>query len=82
MFTKIINRLACLSHSYRYWLIYIVGGLTLLATALYYQHHLEELPCLVCIQIRLWISLLVLAVAIPVLIFQKTSRQEPAASES
>ncbi|HHJ34357.1 MAG TPA: disulfide bond formation protein B [Gammaproteobacteria bacterium] len=43
-----------------YWLSYIIIGLILLATALYFQHMLEELPCLICIQIRLLISLLII----------------------
>lgn len=43
-----------------YWAGYILGGLLLLGFALFYQHILEELPCVVCIQIRLWISWLVI----------------------
>jgi protein dithiol:quinone oxidoreductase len=59
-----------LSQNLAYWLAYIVGGLSLLAVALFYQYQLEELPCVVCIQIRLWISLLVL-VAIAGLLLRK-----------
>jgi len=44
----------------RYWLSYIIISLLLLSTALYYQFVREELPCVVCIQIRLWLSLLIL----------------------
>ena len=43
-----------------YWLTYILGGLLLLVVALFYQYQLEELPCVVCIQVRLLISLWVI----------------------
>jgi len=49
-----------LSHSHWYWLSYILGGVSLLAIALFYQYMLEELPCVVCIQIRLWFSLMII----------------------
>ena len=60
MFTNTLRLLKNISQSKWYWLFYIVGGLSLLAEALYFQHALEELPCLMCIQVRLLISLLVL----------------------
>jgi len=43
-----------------YWLGLIAVGLLLLGTALYYQFVLEELPCVVCIQIRLWLTLMIM----------------------
>jgi disulfide bond formation protein DsbB len=60
MFIQIIKQLKQFSQSQWYWLMYIVTGLALLATALYFQYSLEELPCVVCIQIRLLISLLII----------------------
>lgn len=42
-----------------------------MAVALFYQYGLEELPCVICIQIRLWVSLLVI-LSIPGLLFRKT----------
>jgi len=57
---KLFQNLKQLSQSYCYWLAYIAAGLLLLGVALYFQHVKEEMPCVVCIQIRLWISLLVL----------------------
>lgn len=56
MFQQLKN----ISQSHWYWLLYIGGGLTMLAIALYFQHVREELPCLLCIQVRLLISLLVI----------------------
>lgn len=55
-----IKRLQSLPQQGIYWLFYILAGITLLSTALYYQFVLEALPCVVCIQIRLWISALIL----------------------
>jgi len=57
---SIIHYVKNLSDSRGYWLMYIAGGLTLLAAALYFQFAREELPCLMCIQVRLLISLLIM----------------------
>ncbi len=61
---SMINNIQNISKSPWYWLSYIIGGIALLAVALFYQHVLEELPCVVCIQIRLWIALLVIVAMI------------------
>ena len=55
-----IQQLRSMSHSHWYWSAYIVAVLILLAAALYYQFVREELPCLMCIQVRLLVSLLVI----------------------
>lgn len=60
MFAKIIQHLHNMAHSRWYWLSLIIIGTSLLTAALIFQHVLEEMPCLVCIHVRLWISLLVL----------------------
>ena len=57
---KILKPLQKLSLSPWYWLGYALGSISLLCVALIYQYVFEELPCVVCIQIRLWISLLVI----------------------
>jgi len=67
---KIIKSLQIIAESRLYWLVHIIGGVALLATALVSQYVFEEYPCVVCIQIRLWISLLVL-VSIGGLILRK-----------
>jgi disulfide bond formation protein DsbB len=64
MFMKIVRRLKSVSQSSRYWLALIIAGVGLLGTALFYQYVLEEMPCVVCIQIRLLISLLVFVAVI------------------
>ncbi|VAW51786.1 hypothetical protein MNBD_GAMMA05-76 [hydrothermal vent metagenome] len=60
MLKKLIKSLTHLPETRCYWLVYCAIGVVLLVTALVFQHILEELPCVVCIQIRLWITLLIL----------------------
>lgn len=55
-----IQQLRNMSHSHWYWSAYIVAVLVLLTAALYFQFVREELPCLMCIQVRLLVSLLVI----------------------
>jgi len=62
MFINIFRQLKELSHSQYYWLAYIALGISLLATALFYHHVLEVMPCVVCIQVRL-LDLLLITVA-------------------
>ena len=59
MFTAIIKQLQNIAQSRWYWLLGVVTGISFLSVALYYQYVLGELPCLICIQIRLWMSLLI-----------------------
>lgn len=55
----IIGKLNKLSRGLWYWLGGAVFGITLLATGQFYQHMLDHQPCVMCIQVRLWLSLLV-----------------------
>lgn len=50
--------LACVAVSRVYWLALIALSLLNLIVALYYQYALDEWPCVLCIQIRLWFSVL------------------------
>jgi len=61
-----------ISRSHWYWLAYIVGGLSSLVIALFYQYFLDELPCVVCIQIRLWFSLMIIFAISGLLLRKKT----------
>ncbi len=64
----ILRSLTNTAHSSWYWIITILAGLALLGAALFYQYILDELPCVMCIQIRMWISLLVVIAIIALLI--------------
>ena len=55
-----INQLKNLALSKSYWLFYIFAGLALLAAALYFQYVLDQRPCVVCIQVRMWIALFII----------------------
>jgi disulfide bond formation protein DsbB len=56
----LVKQLKNIAHSRWYWLVYIGGGISLIAIALYFQYARDELPCVMCIQIRLWFSLLII----------------------
>jgi len=73
---NILSQLKKISDHCWYWPVYIIGGVSLLASALYLQFVNEELPCLMCIQVRLLISLL-LVVAIAGLSFRKNRLLNP-----
>jgi disulfide bond formation protein DsbB len=54
----IIDKLKNISHNRSYWQFYIIVSLVLLLIALYFQYVQEQPPCLMCIQVRLLLSLL------------------------
>jgi disulfide bond formation protein DsbB len=60
MMTEITKKLQIMSQSHWYWLAYIVAGLTFLAIALLFQYPLDNPPCAMCIQVRIWISLFII----------------------
>lgn len=57
---NILDTLKQTSQNPWYWSLLIAGSLFLLATALFFQYGFDEPPCLVCIQVRLLISLLLI----------------------
>jgi disulfide bond formation protein DsbB len=68
----IIRQLYTISLSRWYWLVFIIGSITLMSIALYYQYAREELPCTMCIQVRLWFTLLIIVSVIG--LFLRNSR--------
>lgn len=52
--------LARLSQHRLYWVALLLSGLALEAGALYYQYVLDEWPCVLCIQVRIWVMAFVL----------------------
>lgn len=56
----LLSRLKLITRSPWYWLIYICGGIFLITAALYFQYIKGELPCTLCIQVRLWVTLFIL----------------------
>ena len=56
----VLGRLTIFSKSAWYWLLLVLTGLLFEGVALYYQYVLEELPCVICIQVRIWVMALIL----------------------
>ncbi len=49
------------------WLGFIVLGIALELVALYYQYVLDEWPCVICIQIRMWLALMIVVATVGLL---------------
>ena len=56
----VLGRLTIFSKSAWYWLLLVLTGLLFEGVALYYQYVLEALPCVLCIQVRIWVMALIL----------------------
>ena len=65
-----LNKLVHLAHSRRYWIVQFAFGLSMILGALYYQHELDQQPCVMCIQVRI-LFLLLVVVAYNGLLFRK-----------
>ncbi|MBL7002961.1 MAG: disulfide bond formation protein B [Gammaproteobacteria bacterium] len=63
-----MNKITNIAFDDRYWLLALFSGFALLAVALMFQYGLDEQPCVMCIHVRLWISLLIIVVVIRLLI--------------
>jgi len=55
-----LEKLQNIAHGRGYWLTLAFLGFAFIAVALYYQYVLEQLPCVLCIQVRLWIICMIL----------------------
>jgi disulfide bond formation protein DsbB len=60
----LLQRLKDIQQGHGYWLVYIAGSLLLMAAAMYFQYIREEPPCLMCIQVRILLSLLIIIAVI------------------
>jgi disulfide bond formation protein DsbB len=65
-----LDTLARIGKSGFYWLALVLAGIAAEAVALFYQHVLDEMPCVLCIQVRLWVMALIL-VALTVLLLRR-----------
>ena len=63
----LLKRLEDLQQARGYWLVYIAGSLLLMVAAMYFQYIREEPPCLMCIQVRMLLLLLILIAVIGLL---------------
>ena len=60
MLKDFIKQLTVLAHSQLYWWLSIATGLSFMILALIYQYYLDYPPCVLCIHVRLIISLWVI----------------------
>jgi len=67
----VVNKLAAIGRSPWYWLALLLLGLAMEGMALFYQHVLGYGPCVLCIQVRLWLLGLVL-VALAALVMRRS----------
>ena len=65
-----LDRLANIGNSGFYWLALALIALSFEAVALFYQYVLELMPCVLCIQVRLWVMALII-VALLVLLLRR-----------
>ena len=65
-----LDKINLIGKSALYWLALALIGLSFEAVALYYQYVLDELPCVMCIQVRLWVAALII-VALLVLLLRR-----------
>ena len=65
-----LDKLANIGKSGFYWLALALIGLSFEAVALFYQYVLELMPCVMCIQVRLWVMALIM-VALLVLLLRR-----------
>jgi len=65
-----LDTLASIGKSSLYWLALAVIGLLSEAVGLFYQYGLDEMPCVLCIQVRIWFAALIV-VALLVLLLRR-----------
>jgi disulfide bond formation protein DsbB len=63
-----IKKLLAFGHSQAYWAALLLLGLTLEGVALYFQHVLNEWPCVLCIHVRILVMFLLVLAAIALLL--------------
>ncbi len=69
-----LQKLQKIARSRWYWLFMSLLGMAFIAVALYFQYILEEPPCVLCIQIRIWFSCLVLVALIAFFVHNRVTR--------
>ena len=57
--SKVVSVFRKMPSGSRYWLVLLLSAISLIFAALYYQYIQQELPCLMCIQVRIWLVLLI-----------------------
>jgi disulfide bond formation protein DsbB len=64
----VFTKLAIIGRSVWYWLALVLIGLSFEGVALFYQHVLDEMPCVLCIHVRLLVLALILVALVALLL--------------
>ncbi|MDQ1363679.1 MAG: protein dithiol:quinone oxidoreductase, partial [Pseudomonadota bacterium] len=64
------NKLVSIGRSQLYWVLLLVLSLLLEGVALYFQHILNEWPCVLCIQVRLLLLALITLSVVALLVWR------------
>jgi disulfide bond formation protein DsbB len=65
-----IRNLASMARSKSWWYFLMVLGVAMIGIALYYQHVLNEWPCVLCIQVRILFLFLVVTAVLALILFR------------
>ena len=65
-----LDKMASIGSSSLYWLALALIGLSFEAVALFYQYVLEEMPCVLCIQVRLWVMALIIVSLLVLMLYR------------
>ena len=65
-----IRNLILVAHSKIWWYFLIVLGAIMIGAALFYQHVLNEWPCVLCIQVRILFLFIMVAAALALILFR------------
>lgn len=60
MMNDVLVKLATIGRSAIYWWFLIVLGLSMEGVALFFQHVMELGPCVLCIQVRIWVLAIIM----------------------
>ena len=70
-----LNKLQIIAHSRWYWLALAILGLSFITVALFYQYVLEEMPCVLCIQVRILMLCITIVALFAFVLNNRWSRQ-------
>jgi len=57
--SKVVSQFRKMPSGSQYWLVLLLSAVSLMLAALYYQYIQEQQPCLMCIQVRIWLVALI-----------------------
>jgi disulfide bond formation protein DsbB len=68
----VMGKLSTIGNSAWYWVLLVLTGLCFECVALYYQYVVELQPCVLCIQVRIWVMTLILVSLLAIVVRRNT----------